>query len=181
MEGYMTTFIQVDQPLQHPGVARAEAVIDQLRDVRKSFDGARGLAALLLGAVVSAVLIVADRLVVNMADGGLLVGWVVLWGLAFIALALLADTVRSLALRAVALWQRGVRRRELARADAQFMAYAQFDPRVMHELQVALTRQKALEAEATPEQATDPLKTDPKIRIPSLYEATRRVRTAYYY
>lgn len=140
----MTTFVQVDQPLQHPGVARAEVVIDQLRAARKRFDGARGLAALLLGAVVAAVLVVADRLVVNMANGGLLVGWVVLWGLAFVALALLADSARSLAMRGVALYQRGARRRELARADAQFMAYAQFDPRVMHELQVALTRQQAL-------------------------------------
>ena len=140
----MTTFVQVDQPLQHPGVARAEVVIDQPREARKRFDGARGLAALLLGAVVAAVLVVADRLVVHMADGGLLVGWVVLWGLAFVALALLADSARSLAMRGVALYQRGARRRELARADAQFMAYAQFDPRVMHELQVALTRQQAL-------------------------------------
>lgn len=177
----MTTFIQVDQPLQHPGVARAEAVIDQLREARKRFDGARGLALLLLGAVVVAVLIVADRIVVHMADGALLLGWVVLWGLAFVALALLADTARSLALRGVALWQRGARRRKLARADARFLACAQFDPRLMHELQVALGRQNELAADEVPAQAPDPLKTDPKIRIPSLYEATRRVRTSYYY
>ena len=175
----MTTFVHVDQPMQHPGVARAEAVIDQLRSARKSFDGARGLAALLLGAVVSAVLVVADRIVVHMADGGLLVGWIVLWGLAFMALALLADTGRSLAERAAASWKRGVERRALARADAQFMAYAQFDPRVMHELQVALTRQKALEAEAPQQAPAESLES--KAKIPSLYEATRRVRTSYYY
>ena len=142
----MTTFIQVDQPLQHPGVARAEAVIDQLRGARRRFDGARGLAALLLGAVLVAVLIVADRLVVHMADGALLLGWVVLWGLAFVAMALLADTARALALRTLALWQRGARRRELARADARFMACAQLDSRVMQELQLALTRQEDVQA-----------------------------------
>jgi len=65
------------------------------------------LAALLLGAVVSAVLVVADRLVVNMSDGGLLLGWAVLWGLAFVALALLADTARALSQRTVGLWKRG--------------------------------------------------------------------------
>ncbi len=161
----MTTFIQVDQPLQHPGVARAEAVIEQLREARKSFDGASGLAALLLGAVVSAVLVVADRLVANIADGGLLLGWVVLWGLAFIALALLADTTRSLALRALAVWQNGARRRKLARADAQFLACAQFDPRLMHELQVALTRQNGREDEAASTQGTALLANDPETKI----------------
>lgn len=178
----MTTFIHVDQPAQHPGVTRAEVVIEQLRHARKSFDGARGLAALLLGAVVAAVLVVADRIVVHMADGGLLVGWIVLWGLAFVALALLADTTRSLAVRASAAWKRGARRRELARADAQFMAYAEFDPRVMHELQVAQARHKALESEAASEQVPAvQTRVDAGAKIPSLYEATRRVRTSYYY
>ncbi|MET0542255.1 MAG: hypothetical protein ABWZ88_10915, partial [Variovorax sp.] len=169
------------------GVTRAEAVVDQLRSARKQFDGARGLAALLLGAVVSALLVVADRIVVSMADGGLLAGWIVLWGIAFMALALLADTARSWALGFVALWKRGSERRALARADAQFMAYAQFDPRVMHELQAAMTRQKALEAEdeaaptAKPAVAARALAVDRTTKIPSLYEATRRVRTSYYY
>jgi len=174
----MTSFVHVDQPLTHPGVERAEAVIDQLREARKSFDGARGLAALLLGAVVSAVLVIADRLVVNMSDGGLLLGWVVLWGLAFIALALLADTARSMAQRSVALWKRGAERRRLARADAQFMAYAQFDPRVMHELEAAQARQKAEETVAAPVVVQPGVA---RTSMPTLYEATRRVRTSYYY
>lgn len=178
----MTTFVHVDQPTQHPGVTRAEVVIDQLREARKRFDGARGLAALLLGAVVAAVLVVADRIVVHMTDGGLLVGWIVLWGLAFVALALLADTTRSLAVRAAAAWKRGARRRELARADAQFMAYAEFDPRVMHELQVAQARHKALESEAAAEQApVAQARAGSAAKIPSLHQATRRVRTSYYY
>jgi len=175
---FMTSFVHVDQPLTHPGVERAEAVIDQLREARKSFDGARGLAALLLGAVVSAVLVIADRLVVNMSDGGLLLGWVVLWGLAFIALALLADTARSMAQRSVALWKRGAERRRLARADAQFMAYAQFDPRVMHELEAAQARQKAEETVAAPVVVQPGVA---RTSMPTLYEATRRVRTSYYY
>ncbi len=147
----MTSFIQVDQPLQHPGVARAQALGEQLREARKCFDGARGLAALLLAAVLSAVLVVADRIVVLMADGGLLVGWIVLWGVAFIALGLMGDSARSVATRGIALWQRGARRRALAKADAQFMAYAQFDPRVMHELRAAQMRGKLVQAEAAPE------------------------------
>ena len=49
----MTSFVHVDQPATHPGVARAEAVIDRIRAARRSFDGARGLAALLLAAIVA--------------------------------------------------------------------------------------------------------------------------------
>lgn len=178
----MTTFVHVDQPTSHPGVDRAEAVIDRLRAARQTFDGARGLAALLLGAVVSAVLVIADRLVVNMTDGGLLFGWVVLWGLAFVALALLADTARSISQRVAASWKSGARRRELARADAQFMAYAQFDPRVMHELKAAEARQQSTVEAALPVQAAV-VKSAPVThsRIPTMYEATRRVRTSYYY
>lgn len=153
----MTSFIQVTHLLQHPGVARAQALGGQLREARKCFDGARGLAALLLAAVVSAVLVVADRIVVLMADGGLLVGWIVLWGLAFIALGLLGDSARSLATRGIAFWQLGARRRAAARADAKFMAHAQHDPRVMHELRAAQARQNVLEAEAAPEQTAKAL------------------------
>jgi hypothetical protein len=79
--------------------------------------------------------------------------------------------------RTVALWKQGGERRRVARADAQFMAYAQFDPRVMHELQAAQARQSATEeVVATPA----PVKTA-KTSMPTLYEATRRIRTAYYY
>jgi hypothetical protein len=98
----MTTFIHVEQPLTHAGVERVEAAIDHLSDAGRQFKGARGLAAFLLGAIVSALVVVADRIVVNLANGGLLLAWVVLWGLTFVALALLADTARSLSLRVTA-------------------------------------------------------------------------------
>lgn len=101
----MPSFIHVDQPLSHAAVERADAVINYLRDVAKQFDGARGLAALLLSAVVSALVVVANRVVVNLAGGGLLLGWILLWGLAFVALALWANTARSLALRVTTSWR----------------------------------------------------------------------------
>ncbi|MDM0116234.1 hypothetical protein QTI66_29130 [Variovorax sp. J22R133] len=109
----MTTFIHVDQTLTHAGVERVEAAINQLSSAGKHFKGARGLAALLLGAAVSALVVAAFRLVVNLADGGLLLGWVVLWSLTFVALALLADTAHSLSLGVKAAWRRATERREL--------------------------------------------------------------------
>ncbi len=89
----------------HPGVARAEAVFDHLR-ATGNFNGSRGLAALLLAAIVSAMLVVADKLVSNSNEGGLLAAWLVMWGVAFVALAFFADTARTLAVRATAGWDR---------------------------------------------------------------------------
>ena len=97
----MTSFVHVEQPATHPGVARAEAVIEHIRVARRSFDGARGLAALLLGAIVASLLVVADKLMSTWNDGGLLVAWLVLWGVAFAAIAFFAGAARSLAVRAV--------------------------------------------------------------------------------
>ena len=167
----MTSFVQLDQPSQHPGVARAELVLDRLRQARRNFDGARGVAALVLGAIVAAVLVVADRLVVDMTDGNMLAGWVVVWGLAFVALALLADSARSLALRGVALWKRVAARR----ADAQFLAHARTDPRIMQELQVALTRHQAQQEQAASAAATAELSS----AAPDV--APRPARTSYNY
>lgn len=95
-------FIHVDQPQAHAGVERVEAAIVHFSEAGKQIKGERGLAALLLGGVVSAVVLVADRIVVQLAQGGLLLGWIVLWGLTFVAIASLADTARSLSLHVAA-------------------------------------------------------------------------------
>ncbi len=139
----MTSFVHVDTPANHPGVVRAEAVIERARSARRGFDGARGLAALLLAAIVSSVLVAADRLMSTTEEGGLLVAWAVLWGVAFVAIALFAGTARSLADRLLVAARNSARRRAAARADAQFLAYAEHDPRILHDLQVIATRQEA--------------------------------------
>src|SRR5262245_13819075 len=64
-----TSFVHVDQPTQHPGVARAEAVVSQLRLARGRLNGTRGMAAVLLAAVVGAILVVVDRMATNLQDG----------------------------------------------------------------------------------------------------------------
>ena len=174
-----TSFVHVDQPTQHPGVARAEAVVSQLRAARGRLNGARGLAAGLLAAVVAAMLVVIDRMVSNLEDGEMLAGWAALSGLLFVALALGANAMRSVGARLVATWKQGAERRANARADAQFMAYAAFDPRVMHELQAAVTRyEQDTQTEAS---AADVQRKFVADAAPSLYEASRRVRMAQYY
>ena len=130
----MTSFVHVEQPTTHPGVVRAEAAIQHVRAARHKFDGARGLAALLLAAIVSSLLVAADKLMSTWNDGGLLVAWVVLWGVAFAALAFFAGTARTLAVRAVVGLRAFAARRAAARADEQLLEYARLDPRMLREL-----------------------------------------------
>jgi hypothetical protein len=173
----MTSFVHVDQPATHPGVARAEAVIDHIRAARRSFDGARGLAALLLAAIVSSLLVVADKLMSTWNEGGLLVAWLVLWGVAFTAIAFFAGTARSLAVRALSAMRAAARRRAAARADEQFMAYAKHDPRILRDLQAIASRQEA-DADEAPVVIA---KRSADAATPTLYQALRRVNLGQYY
>lgn len=139
----MTSFVHTAHPAQHPGVARIGSTVRAARQLRKGFDGTRGLAAMLLAAVVAALMVVANQMVDNWSDGHLLAAWVLLWAIGFAALALCAGTARRLAARTIAgldAWSQRVAR---ARADARFLEAARNDPRVMAELQAALSRQDA--------------------------------------
>ena len=177
----MTSFVQATQSTTHMGVERFEAVAQQLGEARRSMDGARGLAAILLAAMFAAVLVVSDHLMTTLDEGEALLAWAALWTIGLVAVALFATTARDLVSRAANAWKAGAARRASARADAQFMAYAAFDPRVMHELEAAVSRHQS-ELEATGPAAavvkTPRTKTN---AIPSLYEASRRTRMAYYY
>lgn len=139
----MTSFVNVKHPAEHPGVARFESALGTARQLRRGFDGAKGLAAMLLAALVAAMVVVADQLVDNWADGHLLVGWVALWVVAFAAIALFAGTARVLARRAVKAldaWSSAIAQ---ARADVRLWEAAKSDPRVMADLQVAMARHEA--------------------------------------
>ena len=97
----------------------------------------------------------------------------------FVALAVGASALRPLGARLAAAWKEAAERRANARADAQFMAYAAFDPRVMHDLQVAISRHEA----QNPTEADVAPKAQRKLvaSVPSLYEASRRARMSQYY
>lgn len=121
----------------HFGNARAEPAAP-VRPARKGLDSTRGLAAMLLAAVVAALLVAANQMVDNWSEGNLLAAWVVLWAVGFAALGLCAGTARKLALRLVSaldVWSQRVAQR---RADARYLAAAMEDPRVMADLQRAL-------------------------------------------
>ena len=181
----MTSFVHVDQPTVHPGVARAEAAFDQIRSARLNTVGASGLAALLLSAIVMSLLVGMDNLATSVDEGDLLVGWLVMWAVAFVVLALCANTVRSFAERATVGWRAHAERRVAARADAQFLAYARLDSRSMQDLQAAASRHEAeQDALSVPvrEQAQALMaQRSAEMKTPTLYEAMRRVNLGKYY
>lgn len=136
----MTSFVHVEYPDTHGGVKRIQSAVAAAGQLRRGLDSTKGLAGLLLAAMVSALLVVADQLVETWADGHLLAGWVVLWVVAFAAIALLADTARRVAVRsmnALDAWSRRVARQ---RADERLWDLARKDSRVMADLRAAASR-----------------------------------------
>jgi hypothetical protein len=139
----MTSFVHVDRPTEHPGVARAERAFSAIRDLATNFDGARGAATLLLAAVVSALLVVANQVIDTWTEGHLLAAWVVLWTVAFAALGLLAAPARRAVRGAQSGWLRFGAARRQAAEDRQLWNVALTDARVMAEISHAMTREAA--------------------------------------
>jgi len=139
----MTAFVNTDYPVQHPGVVRAEHAVESFKQATQSFEGARGLASLLLAAWVSTLVVVANQVIETWTDGHLLAAWIALWLVAFAGLALLAQPVRrfSHGLRPALLrWNQA---RQEARQTALMWQYAQIDPRLMADIQRAQAANEA--------------------------------------
>lgn len=136
----MTAFVVTKHPTHHAGVERAAAAVEGAQQLRRNLSGTRGLATLLLSALVASVLVVADQVMDTLADGHLLVMWIALWAVAFAALALFAGVARDGATTlksSLDAWSRNTAR---ARADERLMAAAAKDPRVMADLRIAIDR-----------------------------------------
>lgn len=136
----MTSFIQPSYPTQHPGAARVDAAVGAVSSMRRGFDSTRGLSVMLLAAMVSALVVVADQLIETWADGHLLVAWVALWLVGFVALAVFAGAARKLAVTLVGALDGWSRRVAQARSDQRLWAIANSDPRVMADLNAAIAR-----------------------------------------
>ena len=139
----MTSFVNVSQPAEHPGVVRVEAALSAAGQLRKRISVTRSLATLLLSAMVAAAMVVAYQVMDSVAEGHLLVVWIALWAVAFAALALFAGATRRLAARTLSGlndWSHAIAQ---GRADMRLWEAAKSDPRVMADLQAAITRQKA--------------------------------------
>lgn len=146
-DAYPLSFSRDNEPASHPGVVRAEAAYESfiaLKDyVKTLLTTQRGLSALLLAALVSALVVVANQLIDTWADGHLLAAWTLMWAIVFTAIGLLAPAVKNGVGWALATAIVVRRRAATARSEAAFLATAQADPRVMAELHAAILRHEA--------------------------------------
>jgi len=180
----MTSFVHVDQPLVHPGVQRAEILFGRFNEVRRNGASSRHLILLLLVAVLASAMVVVDTLVSNWTEASVLAAWVSLCAFAFAGLALYADMFRAGFARVAGVFRASAERRAAAYADARFLASAQSDPRVMQELQAAMTRRNSdaeVAAVAQPAAPAPTAKRLDEVQMPTLYEAMRRLNASRYY
>ncbi|ADU97897.1 hypothetical protein HF896_00765 [Alicycliphilus denitrificans] len=134
----MTKFAVIEFPSQHQGVARIEGAVSHLRRSATRFDPTRNGASLLLAALVAALLVVANEMVDTWGDGHLLAGWMLMWLIAFVGMALLAAPAR----RAVALLRGAAKSwsdaRRRAAEDERTWNAALHDARIMADLSRAM-------------------------------------------
>jgi hypothetical protein len=122
--------------------ARTEAVTPVALVSESRVEGSKTLAGMLLAASLASLLVVADQVISTWSDGHLLAGWVALWTVAFGALAFLATPLRrvssALSVALVAWWAATRARRQ----EERMWEFACYDPRVMAELQCAISRHR---------------------------------------
>jgi len=130
----MSRFVHIDYALEHPGVVRFERAAETIAESVRTFDGARGLATLLLAAIVAALVVVANALIDTWTEGHLLAAWVIMWAVVFAAIGLFAAPLRRMSRAArvgVRAWNQ--RRKEDAE-DRRLWDVALSDARVMADL-----------------------------------------------
>jgi hypothetical protein len=134
------SFVNLEYPLIHPGVERAEKAVANIQRMGNAFSPTRTLAGVLLAAIITAFVVVADQMMDTWAEGHLMAAWVALWAVVFASLGLFADASKSLAVqvkKALDSWSVSMAQ---SRADARMWAIAQKDARLMSELQIAMMR-----------------------------------------
>ncbi|OOG79676.1 hypothetical protein B0E41_22595 [Hydrogenophaga sp. A37] len=104
---------------------------------------------MLLAAVVSALVVLADQMISGWTDDHLFLGWVALWVVIFASSVLFSGPAHRLArssLRSVRDWSLALAE---ARAEMQLWNAARNDPRLMAELMLARQRDADANAEAS--------------------------------
>ena len=136
----MTSFVHVDHPTDHPGIVRAGRAADSIKQITRDALSPRGAASLLLAAIVSALLVVANQVIDTWSEGHLLMAWIALWTVGFAALALAARPARA-AVQSVRARMRawGAARRAMVQDEALWQV-ALSDARVMADISRAMSQ-----------------------------------------
>jgi hypothetical protein len=135
----MSSFVHTNYPARHPGIGRAISAFAAIRGLWTRFDSARGMATLLLAAMVSALLVVANQVIDTWTEGHLMAAWIALWVIGFAAIGLLAAPTRRASRGLRAGWQAWAVRRRQAMEDDKLWQVALGDARVMAELSRAMS------------------------------------------
>lgn len=135
----MARFIQVQYPSEHAGLTRVVRGAQAIKDTVRGFAGARGTATLLLAAIVSALLVVANQVIETWTEGHLLAAWMVMWAVGFAALALFAQPAAQLAQRLRTGLKAWAAARRQAAQDQKLWDVALTDARVMADLSRAMS------------------------------------------
>ena len=133
-----TSFATIHPATPQPGADRTARVVEGVRRAARALDGTRATASLLLAAMVSALLVVANQVVDTWTEGHLLAAWIVLWIVAFAALALFAAPARSAAAALRVNYREWQARQLQRRHDEQFWQAALQDARIMADISRAM-------------------------------------------
>lgn len=142
----MANVLNASHPTQRSVInfrsATAKPRIGALDTPSRGFDSTTGLSAMLLAAMVSALVVVADQLIETWVDGHLMMAWIALWVVGFTALAVFGGAARKLAFTAIGALDAWSARIAQKRADERLWLIAQSDARVMADLTAAMSRQQ---------------------------------------
>lgn len=121
---------------------REEKMTAQVQSGAHSVDrsSSRALASLLLAAGVATLVVLADHLLASWAERHEVAAWLILCGIAVAAITLLRGITRALARQAMVALDRWSAAMAKRRADERLWSIAQTDPRIMADLQAALSR-----------------------------------------
>ncbi len=136
----MSKFVHLDHPAHHVGAERLENAVSYLKTRRFRLDSSRGLASLLLAAMVAALLVVANQVIETITDGHLFAAWIVLWAVGFAAMALLAEPASQLFRKLRGPWAAWRAERRAAAEDEKLWDLALHDERVMSDIRAAMSR-----------------------------------------
>lgn len=147
----MSTFIRPAYFTEHPGVVRAadvaaamgEVVISIKQATNNEFFSTKGLGTVAIAAAVSAAVFGANQLMDTWTEQHLFAAWVVLWTVAFAAMALLASPIRRSARAVVVSFAQWQASRQSSAEDRAFWESALTDRRVMAEIDAAKMRATA--------------------------------------
>ena len=136
----MSSSIQSSYIAHRLGDVGRETPVSASAGSSQRFDGTKGLSFMLLAAIVSSLVVVADQLVETWANGHLMLAWIALWVVCFTAMAIFSGAARKLAIASIASFTAWSEKNAQKRSDDRLWAVAQTDQRMMAEINAAMAR-----------------------------------------